>query len=190
MGRWDNTESVLGKDNANNVMSSTAVVANIDGSVLERLEAILGGGTNPVLGTAVQRTKSDLMDGTTTTVFTIAGGNVLITALYGTIKDAAHAVVTDACKFQVNPTVGSATDLCVTSNLSGTEEGTLISIEGTPVAALDVSSSGNIPNTLLNIIAATGNLTFISGGNDTNATTLQLNLWYFPLDAGATVVAA
>lgn len=147
-------------------------------------------GLNAVLGTRVKRTKSDLMDGSTTTVFTIAGGNILITALYGTIEDAAHASVGDTCKFQVNPTTGTATDLCGTSDLTGVEEGTMISVNGVSATSLVVASSGNVPAMLQPVIAATGILTFVSGGNDTNATKLQLNLWYFPLDEGATVVVA
>ncbi len=145
---------------------------------------------NTVLGKRVKRIKSDLMDGTTTTVFTIAGGDVLITALYGTIEDAAHAAVGDACKFQVNPTTGTATDLCGASDLTGVEEGTLISVNGVSGTALVVASSGNVPAMLQSVIVAPGILTFVSAGDDTNATKLQLNLWYFPLDDGSTVVVA
>lgn len=80
----DTVESLIGADNADNAVATTNVVANQDGSVLERLEQIQEV-TNNGTGTAIGTNKSvvDLL-GTTGTAATVAAG-ASATSIFGAI---------------------------------------------------------------------------------------------------------
>ncbi len=148
--------------------------------------------TNVLLGIRVQRAKADILDGTTTAVFTVAGGEVLLTALYGIIQDGAHGAVGNNTNFKNNVTSGSDSDLCANLDLNAKEQFSVISVAGPPGTALGIASAGAVPAMTTPQIVPPGSIEIVSAGDGgaANSATLELNLWYFPLDDGATVVAA
>lgn len=80
---------------------------------------LIGDGTdasmNALLGKRVSAAAADLLDGTTSNVFTVAGGRVLVTALYGVVSVAAVDAAANTLKFQANPTTGTASDMSAAS---------------------------------------------------------------------------
>jgi hypothetical protein len=126
----------------------------------------------------------------TNTIFTVAGGRVLITSLIGQVKTII-AGTTPSLKLIATPTVGSANDLCTATAITGDEVGTLYSPPGATGSALGVSGSGSggVTGQSAPIIAATGTIgQNVSAADATGA--IQWTLTYVPLDNGASVTAA
>ena len=192
----DETTNYIGIDNANNAAATTSVVQNRDGSLLERLEhlaAISTGGdiastANPLLGLKVNKTAATLPATTTQNIFTVAGGRCLITSLTGEVTTVVQA---QACNLSVNlvTTVGGDIVLASTADINADEAGTLYVVEGDGTALVPQSSgavlwsSGSGP-----MIVAEGTINIQTSATNTGATAWEC--WYFPLDAGATVVSA
>ena len=149
-----------------------------------------------LLGTRVTRAAADIFDGTTTNLFTIAGGRVLITHLSMENSIAACDATANAVKLVMNPTNGTDTDLCTTLDVADDEQYTLYSITGEFGDALvqsGAANSGAVQSMQNPIICAPGTIDLNSAGDSgSGATDVQtsVELWYFPLDDGATVVGA
>ena len=121
-------------------------------------------------------------------LFTISGGRVLITRFFGTVTDTIAATdpvlsVTSA------PTVGTAVVLASTADIKDKEIGAHASIEGDGTA-LVLSNAGAILATAIPCfcVVPVGTIGLISGDSQTGS--MSWELFYFPLDAGAAVVAA
>ncbi len=179
---------------------AAAAPAN-DVSMAEVLRAIydrqLGDGTdastNTMLGKRVTRAAADLLNGATTSVYTVGTGRVLITALYGIVSVAAVDGTGNTLLFSSNPTVGTASNLSAASgDLTGKEIGTQVSLEGTVATALAIGASGGIPvMAYKGMVVSPGVIATISSVDaGTGGAVLALDLWYIPLDDGATVVTA
>lgn len=124
----------------------------------------------------------------TTPLFTIAGGEVLITALWGVVTT---ALTTDAGTYalQQNPTLGGAsTQVIVTATDLGTVDtavGDLIGLTRGTTAAPGFLRGGNIE---LGAVASTGQIEFVGAASANGA--ILFNVMWIPLTDGATLVAA
>ncbi len=170
----------------------------------DSLEAISDGvsgqgssGRNSFLGTQVARAAADIFDGSTTSLFTIAGGRVLITHLSMQNSIAAADGTANSVKFVMNPTVGDDTDICASLDVADDQINCMYTITSTLGNALiqsGAATSGAVGAGMASqVILAVGTIDLSSSGDSgTGATDCQtsVELWYFPLDAGATVVTA
>jgi hypothetical protein len=140
-----------------------------------------------VLGAGSASKSTGTLAATTVDLFIIAGGEVLITSLYG--KVTTSITVANSYKLQVAPTTGATQDLC-----AATDIGTTDTITGTLLTfGLDTTTA---PRKLMSIgygvalgpaPVSIGKIQSVSAGTDGVIT------WYctwVPLIAGATLVAA
>ena len=122
---------------------------------------------------------------TTVALFTIAGGRVAITSLFGLVGTS--ITVANSYKLQNNPTAGDTTDICAATDIGTTDTvaGTILGFgQGTTAAPPLLKGGYNIPSDL---ILPVGQIESVSAGTDGEIT------WYLtwvPYDVGATVVAA
>ena len=146
------------------------------------------------LGTRVQgKTSTFVAGGGTHQVFTVAGGEVLITSLYGKVTT---AISLDAHKLslQVDPTAGTtvvwvaATDLGTTDTAVGDLLGVAVETNDTANNQINFAVNGE---PLLNRIAQSGEIEVVdSNETGTEVGVVQWFCTYVPLTDGATVVAS
>lgn len=183
---------------ANGVVTFPAAAAPANGvSMAEVLRAVydrqIGNATtcgeNVRLGTRVTKATADTITGTATSIFTVATGRVLLTAIYGKVTTIIGAGTTNQ-KLQFNPTTGTTVDMCANLDIDADEAGSLYSITGVPGDAMLTSQSGAVRN-LANaggIVLDIGDIEVVTDQNRTGS--IQWTAWYIPLDDGATLAAA
>ncbi|MFW9927780.1 MAG: hypothetical protein ACFFD1_00125 [Candidatus Thorarchaeota archaeon] len=98
----DDSNNPIGVNDADNSFSSSSVVENADGSVLERLEYIQAGIPRSVENSSVDLTSGDVVD-----VFTVSGGPVLVHMLAVEITSAVSANAS-LLHFEADPTTGAS----------------------------------------------------------------------------------
>ena len=143
---------------------------------------------NPILGIKVNKTAANLPASTTQDIFTISGGRVLVTSLTGEVTT---VVQSQACNLSVVhvTTVGGDITLASVVEINADEAGTLYVVEGDGTALVPQSSgavlnsSGSGP-----MILAEGTINITTSATNTGATAWEL--WYWPLDSGASVASA
>lgn len=141
-----------------------------------------------LLGPNLVSKSTGTLAATTINLFTVAGGEVLLTALYGKVTTA--ITVANSYKLSFAPTAGFTADLCQALDIGTTDTaaGTLLGFQydqdGTTDTPVLAKTAGKI---LRDIPLTTGSLTHTSAGTDGVIT------WYcawVPLTVGATLVAA
>lgn len=141
------------------------------------------------LGIHVQKASATLPASTTQNIFTISGGRVLITCLFGEVTTIVQA---QACTLKVTsvPTTGSAVDVASTLDVNAFEAGALLICEGDGTALIGTSAGAGFAPALnaLPFIIPAGTLRIATSATNTGAT--KWDLFYFPIDDGATVVSA
>lgn len=189
---------IIGSNTATTAFSSGSVVADADGNVLERLEYIqsLSGSVPatyfPSVGYKVSKTEN-VNTATGVDLFTVTG-KVLITMWCGEVTNAIGAAVTDY-KLRVKT---DNVDLCAATNIATAAIGVLFQMCG--------DAGDTLVNTALSVKAADTNgkgqayrLIGLAGGSCTlqslrtagdSGDAIIHTIWYMPLEAGATVVAA
>ncbi len=196
-GGTDGTGAVLGADDADNQFSSSSVVANLNGSVLERLEALQDplGGYDPLLGFRVTKT-SNLADGAgTDALFTITG-RCLITSLTGEVT----TVVATTTTMKLRDTTNSV-DLCAATTITTDAVGTMYGLTSIDTNILNGTGAtpviGSIPNITganplvmktIGDVQAALTLSHVLDGAGTGA--VAWVLYYKPLTAASSIVAA
>lgn len=140
-----------------------------------------------VLGMApVSKTTGTITGNPTTPLFTIAGGEVLITGLWGVVTT---ALTTDSGTYalQQNPTTGDTQTIVTATDLgtSDTAVGSLIGLDQGTTAASKFLRGGRID---LNAIVTTGQIEFVGAASANGAITFYVT--WIPLTDGATLVAA
>ncbi len=181
--------------------TATASTFNNTTDSLEAISDGLSGqgssGRNSLLGTQVARGAADIFDGTTTSLFTIAGGRVLITHLSMQNSIAAADATANAVKFVMNPTVGDDTDMCATLDVADDTINCMYTITGTFGDALvqsGAATDGAVGAGMASQVILDAGTIDLSSAGDSGAggsdVQTSVELWYFPLDAGATVVTA
>lgn len=141
---------------------------------------------NAILGSAPVTKSTGTLAATTVDLFVVAGGEVLVTALWGKVTTA--ITVANSYKLIATPTTGASQDLCAATDIGGTDTiaGTLLTF------GLDTTTA---PRKLLSIgysqplgpfPITTGKIQSVSAGTD------GVISWYVtwvPLTDGATLVA-
>lgn len=138
-----------------------------------------------LLGSNLTSKSTGTLAASTVALFTIATGNVLVTALYGLVT--ASITVANSYKLQINPTTGDTTDLCTATDIGTTDTaaGTIIGFGQGTTAAPALLKGGQLNSHMWAV--PIGQIESVSAGTDGAIT------WYcawVPLDAGATLVAA
>lgn len=187
-------DTALGANNANNAFASNLVVADADGSILERLEYVQAGVYGPayVPGLGYQVTKTSAMASDPDDLFDVTG-KVAITLLTGEVTTVIGGPATIQLLVK---TSGEA--LCAATTIDNDADGTMYLLTGD---AGDVLNGGDAITTLI----ATGNgkgpfpvIVGNAGGSltieaDLDAADTGAILWtlyYLPLEASAAVAAA
>ena len=130
----------------------------------------------------------------TQTVFTVSGGRIMITALYGLVTTIIGGT-TPAVKYVATPTVGTANDMCTTLTITADEVGMMwqlpLAVGSALVGAAAAGKSGSLSGNggPCGQIVAPGTIGFnCSAADATGAVTHTLI--YIPLDDAARVVAS
>lgn len=145
---------------------------------------------NLVLGNAPVSSASGAFAADTRTIFTVAGGEVLITALWGKVTTA--ITVANTVKLQQNPTTGDSGDLCTATDIGttdtavGTVLGFLTDPDDTAATAPDIVKSCGVP--LMNLVVTTGDVEQVTTGTNPDGAVTWYATWV-PLTDGATLVA-
>lgn len=184
----DNNKNILGFDSADNRFASTSVVANADGSIVERIEYLQdGGGTGSRI---VSKALTTIANGDTT-LFNYTG-SVRIKAIFGVVTTIMQNK-TQNMKLAVTADSLAAYDICANKDMDTFAVGSLISITGTAAnAAVSTTAVGALAPFQASSVIATcitsGIIKQVSGAANTGAIT-----WYCQWEAlspGATVTAA
>lgn len=144
-----------------------------------------------LLGPNLVSKSTGTLAATTVPLFTVAGGEVLVTAMWGKVTTA--ITVANSYKLQLNPTTGDTGNLCAATDIgtNDTAAGSLLTFvlatTTAPPALLAGSASGGGYGAPLSCVVTTGQIEHVSAGTDGVIT------WYVcwvPLSTGATLVAA
>lgn len=145
-----------------------------------------------ILGPNLVSKSTGTLAATTIPLFTIAGGEVLITALYGKVTTA--ITVANSYKLQINPTTGDTADLCTATDIGTNDSaaGSLLTFVDSataipPTLAAGKASASYNGRVLDMVPVSIGQIESVSAGTDGVIT------WYVawvPLTVGATLVAA
>lgn len=145
---------------------------------------------NIVLGGPPTPSASGAFAADTRTIFTIAGGEVMITALWGKVTTA--ITVADTVKLQMNPTTGDTKDLCTATDLgtNDTAVGTIVTFgvdpDDTAATAPDIVLGGG--TALTGLVLTTGDVEQVTTGTNPDGAITWYCTWV-PLTDGATLVA-
>jgi hypothetical protein len=147
------------------------------------------------LGYAVYKTAFNLPQTTSTAIFTVAGGDVLITALYGQVTTLLVGAV--SLNLTYTPSGGAATDLNAATVCDDDAVGTLYGLTGVVVDLMSCQKVGGteVPNVTSVAGIRQGGLIVRAGAVNLKASASRVGqtkwtLCYVPLDDGASVVAA
>lgn len=144
-----------------------------------------------LLGTRVSKDTGTLTSATLT-LFTVAGGECLITAMYGLVT--VSVTVANTYYLQLAPTTGQTAQLCTSLDIGTTDTtagGILAFGEATatvpPKLMSPSTAAGGYGRALSGAVVTTGSIQHVSAGTDGKITWV---LTYVPLTDGATIVAA
>lgn len=121
---------------------------------------------------------------TTVPLFTVAGGRVLVTSIYGLVTAVIN--VANSYKLQINPTTGDTTDINAATDIgtSATAAGTTLGFGQGTTAAPALLRGGYWHGYL---VVPVGQIESVSTGT---AGDITWYVTYVPYDDGATLVAA
>lgn len=137
---------------------------------------------NNLYGIRVDRAAAAIPQSVAGSLFTVAGGRVIVTTILGEVTTAIQA---QATTMKLQHTQGATTtDVSATVDLTGQPVGALFSVPGAPASAATVGSGVAQNN---EIILQVGTLKALTGASSTGA--MKWTVFYVPLDDGATVVA-
>lgn len=95
-----------------------------------------GGSLYGIYGTKVERATAALPQTSTSTLFTVSGGRILVTGIWGEVTTVIQTQA-DNTKLTFDPTDAGATqDLCAVLDITADAVGTIYSITGTPATAM------------------------------------------------------
>ncbi len=144
-----------------------------------------------VLGSAPVASPSGAFAADTRTIFTVTGGSVLITALWGEVTTA--ITVANTVKLQSNPTTGDTADICTATDIgttdtaAGTTLGFLYDPDDTAATAPDIVKGGG--RILEGLIIPTGDIEQVVTGTNPDGAVTWYATWV-PLTDGAVLVAS
>ncbi|HEX6970288.1 MAG TPA: hypothetical protein VF174_15945 [Micromonosporaceae bacterium] len=154
----------------------------IEGIELRKL--LLGNGP-------VEKSTGTLTHNGTAQLFTVAGGEVLITALWG--KCTTTMAGANTVQLQIDPTTGDTVAICQATDLGSTDTaaGTILMFQ------FDVDDTVNTPdivkgagNAYTNLVVPTGEVECVATGSGTVDGVISWYCTWVPLTDGATLVAS
>ena len=124
---------------------------------------------------------------TTVALFTIAGGEVLLTSLYGLVTTS--ITVANSYKLQLNPTTGDTQDLCAATDIGTNDSlaGDILQFGLATTTAPPKLISVGYGTARLDSVLTTGQIESVSAGTDGVITWCAT---WVPMADGATLVAA
>lgn len=200
IGRVGHANRVLGDNDANNDFDSSSVVGNLDGSILERLEAMMGGlpaSFIPTLGFRVTKTE----DGSVATgddLFTLTG-KVLITLWTAEVTNALGATAKFS-DYQIRLTTLAGV-LIAAGDISSSIVGHMFTLNGdagdtalsTSSSAVSVGGVGDTQGKMGQLVVGkaggTDIIKSVRTAGDAGDALIHI-VYYWPLEAGASLVAA
>jgi hypothetical protein len=144
------------------------------------------------LGIKVARAAADIIDGTQTPIFTVAGGQILLTCIRMKISGAALDAGANNTNFEINPTVGADMHVCADLDIVAAAEGAIFSATGNITDAMTGPVAGGGAMAMVRpIIVPVGTIDIHSNADaGTGGGLAAVDLWYIPLDDGAYVETA
>lgn len=143
-----------------------------------------------LLGTLVAGTAKVLPATTKQSLFTVAGGRVLVTSLIGVCTTVCTSTATTV-SLGTTPTVGtaSATGIATATAVTSSEVGTLVSLPAGAKGALLVGANAGtaVQGYGDGYVVSAGTIDITTSATNTGA--FQWQLTYIPLDDGASVTA-
>jgi len=142
------------------------------------------------LGFAVHRASAILPATTVQTPYwTVIGGRILLTGLYGIVTVLFDATATTV-KFVANPTVGTDGDLCgASASTANKEVGALFALVGTALTtALATTNAASLGMAAAPLQVGIGTIDCLTA--NTNVGAARWTLLYVPIDDGAYVEVA
>jgi hypothetical protein len=139
-----------------------------------------------VNGIMVEKAAVAIAGISTKSLFTVAGGRVIVKTLLGEVTTGLEAKANN-CKFNHTPTGGIAVDLSAAVECNGDVAGTLYGITGLPATAMSVTI-GTAVNSAYDIVLKPGVIGFNTAADATGA--IKATVVYVPLDDGAYIEAA
>jgi hypothetical protein len=120
------------------------------------------------------------------TIFTISGGRCLVSLLLGQVTTLCDATATNL-KVTSVPTTGSAVDVAANLAIANFEAGALLVVEGDGTALIGTSAGAGFAPALVTVnwVVPVGVLRITTSA--TNAGATKWDIWYHPLDAGASI---
>ena len=140
-----------------------------------------------LFGLKVDRATATLPQTATGSLFTVAGGRILLTSIVGEVTTVLGATATNA-KLISTPTTGTAVDLCAVLAVANKEVGTLFGITGLFSDALVGANAGASVVPRNAVVVPIGNIGLNTSANNTGS--VKWSITYVPLDDGASVTAA
>lgn len=141
-------------------------------------------------GKQVSRTAADVFDGSQTPLFTVSGGRVLVKALVGEVSVAAIDAGASNTSLVTNPTVGTDAAMCTVLDINADENGTIYALSGNPADALTGGSGGGASCMDRCFIVPEGTIDLLSAADvGTGGALGAFDIWYIPLDTGATITS-
>jgi len=142
-----------------------------------------------VLGIHVQKASATLPQGTTQDLFVVAGGRVFVMLLFGEVTVILGATANDLAIWS-DPTVGTTYIIASATEGNAQEAGSLLVVEGDGTALMEtgLAGAGPIISGTGKWICPVGKIQLKAVGSTTGET--KWDLWYLPLDDGASVVSA
>lgn len=142
---------------------------------------------NIVLGSSPVLKSTGTLAATTVPLYTVAGGRVMVTSMYGLVTTA--ITVANSYKLQVNPTTGDTQDFCAATDIGSTDTlaGSILQFGLATTTAPPKLISVGYGTARLNTVVPVGQIEHVSAGTD------GVISWYVtwvPMDDGATLVAA
>lgn len=143
-----------------------------------------------LLGIRVSKATGTLTSATLS-LFTVAGGECLITSMYGLVTTS--VTVANAYYLQLTPTTGAAAQLCTSLDIGTTDTvaGSLLTFGAStatlPPKLMSASTAAGGYGQALSAVVTTGIIQHVSAGTDGAITWVMT---WVPLTDGATIVAA
>ena len=143
--------------------------------------------TTFAVGFHAAKASATVPQSTTQDIFVVSG-RVLIRILLGEVTVEIGAGTTPDLQVQHDPTVGTTIDVATDVVIASDEVGTLYYVEGDGTALIPISSGYAQAAAGQGFILPAGTLQIVTSESTVGAT--KWDCWWFPLDAGATVLSA
>jgi len=140
------------------------------------------------MGKKVSKATAGLAATSTVDLFTVATGRVVVHAIIGEVTTVVQGQATN-CKLISTPTTGTAADLCAVLDLTADEVGCLYGITGLTGEALIGTNAGATICPKHGVVVPPGVIGF-NNASALNTGSVKWDIYYTPLDTGATIVSA